>query len=568
MLTSGLMNSFIEKALLLAAITILPCLTIYRLFFGVDFTDESYWIVMGLRFARGDKPFVDELFINQTGALITLPLIKAFYHIRNGTDGIVLYSRLLYFLSSLFVAYAIYACLSTRFPKITSLLMALPAVLILPLNIPNLGYNSIGSLGFMLGVFSGLTALWGKRRVPLLIAGIAHALSVIAYPPLLIPVFFFFTILVFKSTKRFVSLALYGLGFFMTVAAFLPVFLSAADALTDSMRYTTTSFDHGGGIRKLVLVLQHMFYSNVRMRMVLLLLCTTGILLLRPKFQKFGSFLLLFFPISFVALFTDVMFTQIWFVFYFALLFPLWFLFSPESKENKDLFFYIWAPSFVASLTIGWSSSSAPINGVLGLPAAFIVSALLFYSLLPKPWALFSHLSLLVLLLLTQFSGKAFYRDGNFSQLTYPIPSGPYQGLFTTPEKYRYLEEITRDIRRYDNQHGRIVFYEFPAGYLISSMRPGINSAWIRNISRGKDYYLRYYERHSHPDNIVFEIRWLFHEKDLGFLVEYNDEDALHRYLKKTHHAVLLRDNYTVLKPKPVQPEPKMIQSAVHRRYQ
>jgi hypothetical protein len=112
------------------------------------------------------------------------------------------------------------------------------------------------------------------------------------------------------------------------------------------------------------------------------------------------------------------------------------------------------------------------------------------------------------------------------------------------------LEDITQDIHHVENPRGRIVFYEFPAGYLISSMKIGSNSAWMRDISQGKKYYLEYYGSHLSPDDRVVEVHGLTHEKPRMQWIPYSDADPFHHFLKETHTPILRAENYTVLAPK------------------
>src|SRR4029079_1423960 len=205
---------------------------------------------------------------------------------------------------------------------------------------------------------------------------------------------------------------------------------------------------------------------------------------------------------------------------------------------------------FLSAIAIGWTSGSAVINGSVGMTPAFIVSALfLTRSLKESRFSLIPLYACVGILVFFQFYGKAFYRDQNFSHFTTQIKSGPFHWIYTSPEKADYLANISKDIHRVENKNGKIVFFDFPAGYLISSMRPGVNSGWIRDVSRGKDFYLRYYKEHMTKDDLVFKVQWLTHEKNKAQFIRYFPDDVFSKFIDETHHRVLSREDYVVFSP-------------------
>src|ERR1051326_3846489 len=79
-------------------------LTYWRVLYGVDFTDEAYYVAVPLRFVLGARPYIDETTPSQqTAALLMYPFIAA-YHAAAGLGGIVLFARSLHFLFACAVA--------------------------------------------------------------------------------------------------------------------------------------------------------------------------------------------------------------------------------------------------------------------------------------------------------------------------------------------------------------------------------------------------------------------------------------------------------------------------------
>ena len=48
-----------------------------RLFLGIDLNDEGFYVAVPYRFALGARPFVDEMNILQTAAVLRLPVRQA-----------------------------------------------------------------------------------------------------------------------------------------------------------------------------------------------------------------------------------------------------------------------------------------------------------------------------------------------------------------------------------------------------------------------------------------------------------------------------------------------------------
>jgi hypothetical protein len=162
--------------------------TYWRIYYGVDFTDESYYVAVPYRLVRGANVFTDDNAVAQGFvSLMVYPFFRAYYSVA-GITGIVLFARHLQFFFSLgvaaVVAYSLRAALTTS----RAALAALPAVLFVPFNIHGLSYDSLGSGFFTAGCLLGFRALAGDAGAPhALGAGVCLGLAAFAYQPLLVP---------------------------------------------------------------------------------------------------------------------------------------------------------------------------------------------------------------------------------------------------------------------------------------------------------------------------------------------------------------------------------------------
>lgn len=506
----------------------------YRLTLGVNFTDEAYYAAMALRFSQGDLPFVDELFVHQTGATLILPFVKTYLYFF-GTTGLILYLRFLYWLFCLGLGGLIFYCLRTLDLRARGA-ASLMALLFIPLYIPALSYNTLGAGLFAATLFLGFSYLREGGQLNWVAAMLCLALSEYAYPTLLAPGFLFL-LLVFKAERKHFLWKAYFLCHLAVAIAFFPYVWNAGPGIIASYVYTTEAHHHWGGIEKALAVARFIIDSSL-FPIVFAAYCTLAIGLRHRWFLPL-------FPLLLGLAFFKWNYSATWIFLHFALAAPILYSIGPREKSDRELLHFVWLPSAAAGFLSGWMSASSAANLTIGLWAGGMTSA--FFLLRAWPRRVTSA-ALLSTFLFSLFYGHVFYCDGEFSRLTRRVGSGPFRYLATTSEKIDYLEKITADIRLLENEEGKIIFYEFPAGYLLSSMRIGVNSAWMRTESLGKLFYVRHYLARASRNDLVFKLKILDH----GFLspVTYSSHDPFLKLLEESFDSVLETPLYDVFRPK------------------
>lgn len=526
--------------LFFAGVFFVLLLVAYRLTLGVDFVDESYYAAMILRFLQGDRPFVDELFVNQTGILPLLPIARPYVHVF-GKEGLILYLRAWYFVFSLGLMAAIYFALRARNAR-AALFASLVGVVFIPLNIPALSYNTLGGGGFALALFLTLRFLESEKQW-LAIAGMAAlALCELTYPPLVLPGLFFLALAYRRYPAARATLLKCYLGAHALLAAVcLPWLWGAGLKLIDSYIYTAHAHHHGGGWDKGKIILTFIVESVAAPAGVLAYVTLVAAWLTRRPV------LLNLFPLLLAYHFRGWGFPSVWIFIQLAVSGPLFFALTARAAEDRELLTLVWLPSFAAGLLTAWMSSSSPANLIIGFWAAGIVST---YYLARATRAGSPALAMVGVFLAFLFVGRVFYVDGAYPRLTVRVPSGPFRGLATTPEKLAYLRTITDDIRALEDPKGKIIFYEFPAGYLLTSMRIGVNSAWMRTESLGKLFYVRHYAAQATQNDLVFKVNIIDH----GYpsWLNYSAQDPFIQLLRTRFDRVLVRPSYEVFRPKSV----------------
>jgi hypothetical protein len=132
------------------------------------------------------------------------------------------------------------------------------------------------------------------------------------------------------------------------------------------------------------------------------------------------------------------------------------------------------------------------------------------------------------------------------------VASGPYAGLLTTPAKDQFLTEVAHDVAEIASRGSCNVlfYYDFPAGYLLTTATPQTNSAFLYSREPHLGLYgprlLDYYaNRHEFPDVAVrlTEIP----QTEQPRRPRYIASDGVDRLIRGSSYArVAHRDSYAI----------------------
>ncbi|NML47794.1 hypothetical protein HHL11_28860 [Ramlibacter sp. G-1-2-2] len=484
-----------------------------RLFLGVDLTDESFYVALPYRFALGDVPIRDEQNLAQFAGILILPLVRLYVWIAGATDGIVLYVRHLHLVFTALVGWVVFLAARRALHWRHALLAGALCLLFVPFNIHSISYNTMGS-GFL--TVSCFMAMRGERRAAWALAGLALGLAILVYPTLA-PVALVFPVVLLlaeERSRRWHLLAAYLAGGLL--AALVPAWLmlrAGYDATRAVVNYLMGFPAHSGGVEKLRLVVTT-FWDGVP-HVSWLLAAMAALLawhLFRPRALRFALLLLplLLFAWWYKPNGTDALFE----ISAFALLGPFVYPLVREQAAARRLLYFVWLPSFIAGLVTAWSSSNGATNACIGLfPAA--VATLLFMQLavvnapIPAPRGDWLAVGIALLLLVPFLQGgyQDYYGDPvRRWQLTERVPAGPYQGLYTHPERLELLQKFEQQLRPLIRPDDRVlVFNDWAAGYLLAGVRPGVNSAWLppASATAGREPTLEYWRRTGNEPTVL-----------------------------------------------------------------
>lgn len=497
--------------------------TAHRLHFGVSFQDESCYIAEPMRFALGDRFFIDDLDVRQTSAALLVPIVWLYLAATGGSDGIMLFSRWLYLLYGIGIAAVAFSVLHRRMPWFGALATALMCAVYAPFNLFDLSYNSMGSLFLVAGILLAVAGVdeSSGRRVHLALAGVAHALAAVSYPTFaLVAAGYTALLAAWLPRPRWPGMLAFCLGA-TAVAAPLAVLLLQAglEPLRETLAFTnawgaTYGSHHLGGAAKLAIVLYHIPEigptAAVGVALALLLVAAGR---RAPGLAVVCAPLLALTP--FLGLPRDNL-SAMRFVIAFGLLAPVFAWSLRDRAFVRTLFVLGWVPSLAAGVIAAWSSTNGLINMAIGfLPAALISSVLIVLWASERAAAsgrgplrevaLLTPVVAVAGLVYSQFAGAAVYRDAPLSELRHRIESGPFRGIRTSEADHALLSQLAADLPQVVNPNGKILFYpDFAAGHLMTSMRPATAYTWVGGVY---PFHARWVTERGSPDDVIVRLK-------------------------------------------------------------
>lgn len=460
-----------------------------RLLLGVDTSDEALSTALALRFALGDRPFIDEISAAQTAGLILTPFVWLYVKVVHSTDGIVLFMRTLFLVAKLALAATVFATIKRHLAWPLALVTSLVCVVFVPHATPSLGYNVLGS-GFLTacGFIAARRYSASGKPFDLWWAGLCGGLAALAYPPLVLPVMVLGLVLLWMpGEKRLLDFVHYLAGGGLVAVAVTPYLVRAGMGPLRVMVESGMMLAPRTPSRFFDLVLAMWTHSPVSFWVLpAIAIALSGL----KTHSKWAVWVLPFVVTSLALAFPSGLGSQHSVVIYAGLYAPAFLVLLWQDSFCRALFFVVWIPSVLAGLVTAYTSTNGEPNAAIGLfPAAmlFLVYQAVAVERLSRDAELSPSMTpmlmlgpaVLVLSLLARFN-YAVYRDSPVQDLVVRVETGPYRGLWTTGERANLVRELEQLVRRYENPAGRIfVYWESPAGYLFSSrMQPAANTVW------------------------------------------------------------------------------------------
>jgi hypothetical protein len=547
-----------------------------RTFYGIDFTDESFYLSIPYRFVLGDRPFIDEYSIAQLQALIMFPIVKVYYSVIGNIDYIMLFMRILYVLFTCIVAGVAFSCLKQFIWWQIALPISLIPIVFVPANVLNFSYNTLGIGFFTMGCFLCLSFLMkDKRKVTLVLGAVCHSLTIIAYPTLIATIIVYFFILLYLLRENRKVIITYIVSGIITMIPFLLViFPSGYENYNNIHSFLFSLNTTSTGLQKLIAVLTTCWNKYDQKLLVFILLLIIGIGL-KLKVNQI-RYLCLFFPLIpisinnlFLSSHNPGVITQIingfvgvylsmGYMLYYSLFAPFFLTIIDKNKQIKNLFIGIWVPSVLTGLIIALSSGNGYLNAGIGLLPASMVTATflcLVFGSQNKRSMMGAFVSIFMMIfILLFFLYNAVYRDESINNLKFRMDTGPFAGLYTSEDKQKYINELVLDLKQYLHKDDKVLFYDnFPAGYLLTKSKPATISTWLfpmciyPNQGKNRQAVLDYYAKEQILPDTVVKLENIYCSKDEQYPLVYPADDVLNNMIESDiYRNISTKPNYSI----------------------
>lgn len=545
-------------AISIGVITII--LTAIRLFYGVDFTDESLYAVIPYRYVLGARPFVDELFFQQISTFFVYPWVKLFYFVTGGMTGLILYLRFVWLAFMVFVGMVVW--LSTRrfVGWVSALLISLPCVAFIYFAIPALSYNTLG-FGFLtIGFFIAFQAVASDKTKWLPAAGAAHCLAIVAYPTLAVAIAIFGVALV-ATTRKPGPIVRYVAGGLVVAAVFALGALAAGPShIIASYRATKAIGAYGGGLDKMTAILSAFWTNFLGKKVVAVVLVL--ILLGKKSNPKAAGLILVLLPLAALSFVGYPLYLySIGYISYLCLLGPVVFLFVWRNPLASRIFWLVWVPAFAAGLATAFTSSNGYWAAGIGFFPGLLATLILLWFAINELRGTANKRTFglcvlaltlpVVILLSTQFAMRAYGDDG-LLDLTARVSSGGFAGMYTTIAKRNYMENLERDLKDTRGSARTVMFFDgFPAGYLLTDLEPFTDWCWLPPSKlyphADRRTTVRYYENAGRYPDIVVKMKNIYFFFYGQHVVEYPQKDPLNAVTDPSrYNPTIIKNEYTI----------------------
>lgn len=499
-----------------------------RIYFGVYFTDESFYIALPYRFILGNLPLKDEYSICQFAGILLYPLYYLYLSIHHSTDAILLFARHLYLL---FFSVLTLLCYWTFKQTLGWRLALVTASICLAFNFCNialLSYNTLAIFFLTCGCLCNFKILQSNsNKLDYFAAGLCFSVATFVYPPLIICGLSSFMILCFKDLRNCFAYFMLGLLPIVILSLSLIHFAGILSLLNTYHYLHDTGYTHRfhNVLYNLYYVWHLYTYGKTTVLLLLMTVLCSNLICLLLKFReaannvlylrlkKLSQYCALFIPFTLIAAYLQQLIYRYphpdnWdyitacytLLINLCLLAPLYLTVLTNKQLIKTLCLSIGIPSLIAGFITGFFSKNGLPNCMVGLFPALIASSIILGvagkeivgQLTTTPLSMRSAKSLpyfiasllLIILLINKYTFN--YQDPPIYQLNQQIKQGPFKYVFTTNAQQQINNQYAQDLQHTNDIYhpGNILIYPgFPAGYLYSALVPATNSVWLFDLT-------------------------------------------------------------------------------------
>ena len=516
---------------------VLIILVLFRAFLCISVMDEVFNIGQALRTLQGNTFLVENWDYFQTGDSFLIPFIYVFCRITGSTEGIILFSRIVFIVLQALLSVFMYKILSQFFERLSSLFAVITYTTAVSFLLFYMWYDNWELFFRLIGLFlvfyvlaSGDKIPAGRSYILVFAAGIVHACMVFAYPTMIVLYVYVLALILFfkrkQSAKSHNLMALfYVLGSALVFAVFLLYVLKigtgnlfifnstmAEAGLSSTGREGFFSFS--SMIEKIIalitenavhygfaliffavdLLLLYVFRNNKKRNIVFCSVMLAGglVFLLMTAFR------------------TDSLNTLMTYLSLYSI--PLYLMVrksSERTKAYKDLIVVLFISSHIAGFVYSMTALDGAIKYSAGSRTGAIVTVLLLFEAVSQSEMKFDRknvsgilASLIVVMNVFGLYSHSF--DGiKPLECNTMIRSGIYKGIIDLPGNAKRYEVVENDLAEVIRDGDKTIAcgpfaMEF---YLMTDLTPDAANLWDpNNTELTFQYYKTYY---GEPDIIV-----------------------------------------------------------------
>jgi len=579
-------KQMIIRIIFFAFLGVISFLFVRRLFLGMDVSDEALNLSESYRVGNGNRFLVDVWDYFQLGDAFFAPFLWLFVKITGSTEGIVLFSRLMYLVINAGVGFVAYWVLKDYFKNFyAKISVSFAIAFYAPFSLYYLWYDTAGQLFLLLGVLFLLKDMKNNRKLWKILAGLFHGFMVIAYPSSLVVVAVEFVIIILinrkSSNKR--GALFYACGGFIPVLGLIiygftqkfdfylldnPVSNVNQTAETAHIHYSFLNenlgnlFSRGstGIIPKIWNSVKSIAFGLSEIKVVFLLVAIVlFVFAVRYCWKKEKKLpLLIFFVLcGLVSIGLGIKYSGDYnratiFGYFFMIILVVGALVVDKTgfKQFSNILFLAAVPSCVFFLIISITSTHGGSKALMGL---WIICVLGIGMYIEKSSVIFGKLaeyinSMFLLVVLGLFvwlyNSQYFETDETNKDMNYRVESGTYKGLWVSDSSKVFLDQ-EKEIKELipDDIESIAIFDEYPSYKYISvdkKIMLSESGRWFRYIDINEDYgnCKVYWERFGYPDILLFKNSEEWFDEELIT----NTSGCNYQKIKETENYVVFRN--------------------------
>ena len=515
---------------------VLAVLVIVRAFLCIHVTDEIFNIGQAFRTIQGNVFLVENWDYFQTGDSFLTPFLFVFYKITGSTDGIVLFSRIVFIVLQIMLSVLMYKILSRSFERISALFAVLIYSTAVSFLFFYMWYDNWEIFFRLIGLFLVFYVISGEKTDPknaymlVFIAGIAHALMVFAYPTMAV-LFIYVLVLLFAYKRKqsakgnTIRATAYILGALLVFVVFLVYVLKIGtrnlfvfNSVMSKAGLSSTGREGFFSLSATLSKLKALIVENIIHYMFALLIFAVDILILYV-FRKSKLRVLLFCTLMaagcvgllLMTVFrSDSLNTLMTYLSLYTV--PLYILVRKNSEnvgKYKDLIMVLSVSSVITGVVYSMTALADAIKFSAGARTGAIVTVLLLFELICKSEMKLDRKTAFGILASFFVILNVFALYSNSFEGLKPltcntvIRSGIYKGIVDVPENAKRYETVGKDLSDVITEGDKTIgcgpyAMEF---YLMSDLKPDAANLWDPNNT---DLLFAYYEMYyGEPDIIV-----------------------------------------------------------------